>query len=196
MSTPIQPSGTEPLLTVTWDTVIGSRMTDSGTYDCPPDYEPVSLGGEVISALADRLYHQVQADADRIRRSALERLAEEVEQMRTAAVTEEVTRIVRETLASEIQQTDNYGRPRGEPKVLIDLIREDVQAYLDERVPRQGYGDRERPGGFRSLLKHEVDEALTKELRETIRAARADVAAKVKDRAAEIVGSVVKADIR
>jgi hypothetical protein len=183
-----------PLLTVGWDTVIGSRQVGYDDETGPED-EPIFLGQLVVDALASQLLGQVQAEADRIRRDALAEVRAEVHRVRAEVAREEITAIVRETLSGEVIPTDPFGYRTGEPTNLRALIVKDVQDYLREPAPRDRYSSG-REGGFRLLLKAEVDEALAKELADTIRAARKDVAARVKDRAAEIIGSVVERETR
>ena len=184
-----------PLLTVTWDTVIGSRPTGYSESDTGyVEYEPVNLGDAVTQALASQLMAQVQGDAAKIRRDALEELRQEIRNVRVEVTREEIREIVREALAGDITPTDPFGYKTGEPTTLRALLRKDVEAYLKEPTPNRG--SYERQGGFRELLKEEVDKALSKELRDTIREARKDVAARVKDKAAEIIGAVVQAETR
>lgn len=177
-----------PILTVTWDTVIGSRNVgwDPATG---PESEPVALGDLVVNGLVDRLTAEIKSDAEPYR-GAVSVAREAI----AAAAKDEATALVREALSGRIQRTDNWGDPQGEPTTLRDLIRGEIQAFLGEKPPRPGYND--TPGPFRQLLKVEVQDALAKELREEIRAARAQVAAAVRERAAEILGDVVKRETR
>jgi hypothetical protein len=171
-----------PILTVTWDTVIGARTTGYGGPDEPPEVEPIDLGSLVVEHISRTLIEEVRRD-----------IRTEVVKAVSPAIKAEVTAVVREALAGTVQRTNSWGQAEGEPATLRDLILAEVTAWLGEKPPRSGYNDREREGGFRALLRHEVTEALRNDLRETITAARADVAAKVRDSAAEIIGSVVKA---
>lgn len=169
---------TAPILTVTWDTVIGSRCTDPGGYDEPPAYEPVSLGEAVVSEIASQLIEEVRRD-----------IRSEVLQAVKPTIQAEIVEIVREALKSDIRRINQWGEAQGELTTLRDLLADDVKAYLAEPARRDRYD--ERKGGFRELLRAEVDEAMRKELREEITAARATVAQQVKERAGQLFGEAV-----
>lgn len=189
MTTTHETPAAAPVLTVTWDTVIGARHTGYDP-DTGPEVEPFALGDAVVEALARQLRDEVQ----RSMRSDLADVLRDVrDEVRTAA-REEAGVMVRDALAGEITPTNVWGEKKGETKTLRDLIREDVQAFLAEPlVARDGFGpDRTRKGGFRELVQAEVQEALRKELRETIQAARTQVAQVVRDNAAQLLGDAVK----
>lgn len=178
-----------PILTVTWDTVIGSRLTDSGSYDEPPAYEPVCLGNLVVDGLVDRLAGDVKREASERYRAAVN----EARSAATAAIQAEATAIVREALHGTFQPMTQWGEKAGEPTTLRDLVKREVQKFLDEPAPRgNGYNDQRRPGGLRELLKVEVAEAMRTELRAEIEKARAAVREQVSAKAAELFGDVVK----
>ncbi len=182
---------TTPILTVTWDTVIGSRHVGHDP-DSGPEVEPVSLGEMVVAGLVERLIVEIKRDVDQGRwRGA-------VTEARTAAaeaIQAEATVIVRDALHGEFQPTNQYGERTSQVTTLRDLIRADVAKYLNEKVPERGYGG-DRRGGFRELLQHEVDEAMNKELRAAIREAREQVVVKVQDKAAQLIGEAVKEGLR
>lgn len=187
---PAQNPGNTPILTVTWDTVIGARHVGYDP-DSGPEVEPVSLGEMVVAGLVERLLVEIKRDSSTGYRGAVE-AARDAASGATAA---EATALVREALAGEIRQTNHYGEPKGEPTTLRDLIRADIAKYLNEKVPERGYGG-DRRGGFRELLQHEVDEAMNKELRAAIREAREQVVVKVQEKAAQLIGEAVKEGMR
>lgn len=170
---------TAPILTVTWDTVIGSTCVDPGSYDEPPAYEPVSLGAAVVEAIAERLINEVRADIRNEVRAAVQ-----------PAIETEVSAIVRDTLTGEIRRGNRWGEAVGEPTTLRDMLADDVANYLNEPARRDRYD--QRKGGFRELLRNTVDEVMSKELGEEIATARAAVRKEVANKAAELFGDVVK----
>lgn len=175
---------TEPILTVTWDTVIG-QVPNRDRYDEDgPAYEPVSLGDAVVDAIVHRLIGEIRND---IRKSVLAAV--------TPVVQAEIGSVVREALAAGIRKTNTWGEPQGETQTLRELLAAQVNEYLSEvpRENRNGYsGAGPRPGGFRELVSREIDDAMSKDLRQTIVEARADVAKKVRTKAAEMIGSIVE----
>ncbi len=182
---------TAPILTVTWDTVIGSRHVGYDP-DSGPEVEPVSLGEMVVAGVVERLVAEIKRDADGFGYRGAVTAAREAA---SAAVQEQASTLVSEALSGEIRRTNTYGEPTGEPTTLRDLIRADVAKYLNEKVPERGYGG-DRRGGFRELLQHEVDEAMNKELRAAIREAREQVVVKVQEKAAQLIGEAVKEGLR
>lgn len=184
---------TTPILTVTWDTVIGARPVGEREHDTGyQDYEEISLGDAVVNALAAQLGARVDKDADEIRREARRRMADEVSRIRVEVIREEITAAVRRQLAKPIQKTNTWGEPQGETTTLNDLILAEVNAFLSEKPARPGYSDRERPGGLVVLLREEVGKALAAELKAEIEKARAAVRAEVAKKAGELFGDVVK----
>lgn len=181
---------TAPILTVTWDTVIGSRHVGYDP-DSGPEVEPVSLGEMVVAGIVDRLTGDIKRDADSYRDAV-----REARDAANEAVKAEAAALVKRALAEGVQRTNTWGEPQGEKVTLRDLILDEIRKYLDEKPPRPGYSERERPGGFVELLRHEVAAGMQRELAEEIKAARAQVAAKVRERAAELIGDVVKAQTR
>lgn len=185
---------TAPILTVTWDTVIGTRAVGEQEHDTGyQDYEDISLGDAVVNALASQLQATVRRDAEQIRQQALRDLRNNIDKVVTQVAREEIQAIVREVLAGEIRQTNEWGETRGESASLRTLMVKLAKEYLTEPTVNQ-YGNRAdaHKGGLRELLRTEVDEALTKELRAAVAEGRALVAEKVRDRAAELFGDVVK----
>jgi hypothetical protein len=183
---------TAPILTVTWDTVIGARQTDSGDYDEPPAYEPVSLGEAVTDALAAQLRSQIDKQAEEIRLRAYREMSQHIADVRTEVIREQVTAMVREQLTKPIQKTNSWGEATGDPTTLTDLITKEVRDYLQEKAPRRGYSDREREGGLLQLLRVAVTDAMQKELKAEIEKARAAVRAEVAAKAGEMFGDVLK----
>ncbi len=176
------------LFAVTWDTVIGSREVG---YDdeTGPQHEGIRLGDMVVDALVDRLARDIKRDGD-----GLYGAVTKAREAATAASREEAAVLVREALVGEIRPTNHYGEPKGEPTTLRDLIRADIQAYLGEPERRSSYD--ERKGGFRALVREEVNTALTNELRDVMRDARAQAAAVVKERASGLIASVLEAEAK
>ncbi|MEV1294476.1 hypothetical protein [Pseudonocardia sp. NPDC049635] len=184
-----------PVLTVTWDTIIGARHVGHDP-DTGPEVEPFALGDAVTEALA----RQLRDEMERSMRSDLTDVLRDIrDEVRTAA-REQAQAMVREALTGEVRRTNHWGEPvdGGETRTLRDLIQDDVKAFLSEpdhsrdRFPR----DQERKGGFRELLREEVHDALRKELRESIQAAREQVAQVVRDNAAQLIGDAVKGETR
>lgn len=170
---------TAPILTVTWDTVIGARPLSGGSYEEPPEYEPVNLGDAVVAQIVERLIGEVRKD---IRKTVLAAVQ--------SAIEAEVSAVVREVLTGEIRRTNRWGEKQGDPTTLRDMLADDVANYLNE--PAKNWRSDERKGGFRALLRDTVDETLSRELRTEVEHAKAAVRAQVAAKAAEVFGDVVK----
>jgi hypothetical protein len=170
---------TAPILTVTWDTVIGARPLSGGSYEEPPEYEPVNLGDAVVAQIVERLIGEIRKD---IRKTVLAAVQ--------PAVEAEVGAIVRETLTGQIRRRNRWGEVEGDPTTLRDMLADDVANYLNE--PAKHWSSDERKGGFRQLLRAVVDETLSRELRKEVETAKAAVRAQVAAKAAEVFGDVVK----
>ena len=169
---------TAPILTVTWDTVIGQRAT-GGSFDEPPEYEPVSLGDAVVEQIVQRLIGEIRKDIRASVKAALQ-----------PTIDAETTTIVREVLTGEIRRTDRWGQTQGEPTTLRDMLADDIANYLNE--PAKAWRSDERKNGFRALLRDTVDETLGRELRTEVDKAKQAVRAQVAAKAAEVFGDVVK----
>lgn len=167
-----------PILTVTWDTAIGTRHVGGDYHE--PEFEPVSLGEMVVTEIVRQLIDEVRRDIrDEVRKAVL------------PTIQAEVAQVVREALTGEIQRTNRWGETEGEPTTLRDLIADDVKAYLAE--PAKKWHSDERKNGFRELLREQVDEVMKRELTDEVKKARAAVAKQVADKAAQLFGDVVKA---
>jgi Arc/MetJ-type ribon-helix-helix transcriptional regulator len=183
---PEQQPVTPALLTVHWDTVIGVR---NESYDpetgAPEGGEPIELGAMVVEAITERLVREIKRDVNDYRyRNAVEVAKEAARE----AIAAEATRLVREALDGEIRPTNRYGEPQGEPTTLRDMIRADIAAYLGEKPSR--YSGDERKGGFRALLREEVDKAMSRDLNAVIIDARRQVVDTVKAKANELFASI------
>lgn len=174
---PNLPAPGTALLTVTWDTVVGEEWTDEGP-DEPPHVVPVTIGDRVLDMLANRLLDETRREVKATVRAAL-----------TDAIRDQVSGIVTETLTGEIRMTNHYGEPTGEPTTLRAMIAKQATDFLSVKDSENRYGT--PIPGFASLLKTEVDQALTKELQSTILEARKQVAEAVKERAGELLGGVI-----
>lgn len=173
----LPPPGT-PLLTVSWDTVVGYHNSGTGGFDEPPEYEPVTIGSQVVDVLAHRLIDEVRRD---VKTAVKEALAEQIR--------DQVAGIVTETLTGELRTTNAWGESIGEPTTLREMIAKQATEFLTAKATSDRYGN--KVPGIAELLKTEVNDALTQELKATIVEARKQVAEAVKDRAGELLGGVI-----
>jgi hypothetical protein len=176
VTTPLPAPGT-PLLTITWDTVAEQRYGDDGPYD-ESSTIPVTIGDMVVSQLVDRLQPHLCSE---IRDTILGRLEE--------VISQQVEAIVASTLTGEIRTTDAYGSPTSAPTTLRALIAKQATTYMTDRDDRTYRTEGART--FRDLLRDEVNGAMNTELRATVVAARAQVAAAVKEHASELLGGII-----
>lgn len=175
---------TAPLLSITWDSVIGSERLGYNPDTDQVDEIPLTLGASVADLIARRLI-------DGMRRDVRDMVVQSV----TETIQTEVGAIVREQLDGTIRPTNQWGESQGEPQTLRALLAAEMQRYLAEkpRDNRDGYsGSSPRPGGFRLLLEREIDNALSTELRATIQQARKDVVGKVQTKAAALIAEAIK----
>lgn len=173
----LPPPGT-PLLTVSWDTVVAEHCVFAGDHEEPPAYEPITIGNQVIDALTNRLLEEVRRE---VKASIREFLAD--------AIRDQVSGIVTETLTGPIRKTNHWGEPVGEPTTLRQMISEQATEFLSAKGTEDRYGN--KVPGFGSLLKTEVTDAMTKELKAAIVEARQKVAEAVRERAGELLGDVI-----
>lgn len=172
---------TAPVLTITWDSVIGTEQLGYNPETGEVDEIPLTLGASVADIIARRLIDGMRSD---VRTAVLQAV--------TDTIQAEVLNIVREQLATPLRKTNRWGEPEGQTQTLRELLAEDVKSYLTEKVPdRHSYNDVRR-GGFRELLKHEVDDALTKDLRDVITEARKQVVGQVQKKAAALIAEAIK----
>lgn len=180
----VQSPGSEPLLTITWDSVIGTERLGYNHDTDEVDEIPLTLGASVADLIARRLIDGMRSD---VRKAVLDSVTETIQA--------EVRDIVRGQLDGTVRQTNQWGEPQGEPQTLRTLLGKQVQEYLNEkpRDNRQGYSaGYAKPGGFRELVEGEVDAALTKELRGVIAQARKDVVGKVQGKATALIAEAIK----
>jgi hypothetical protein len=178
MTVPETSPQSAPLLTITWDTVIGVRTTRDH-YDEEPVVEPVSLGEMVVAELAATLRDEIRRDVrDEVRKAVL------------PTIQAEVSGVVREALTGDIQRLNRWGEREGDKTTLRDMIADDVKAYLTEPQQRSSYD--QRKGGFRELLREQVDDAMRKDLHATIAEARKQVVGQVQSKAAALIAGAVK----
>lgn len=99
--------------------------------------------------------------------------------------------VVAQALEAAVQRTDTFGAPRGEPKSLREVI---VESAIDQLRKPQGdgfSGTRRGETLVQFVIRKEVEEALGKDLRSAVQAARAQVLAAVQEKASEIITETI-----
>lgn len=116
----------------------------------------------------------------------------------TAKIEAEVNAIVEAHLEKAVQPTNEFGEPTGEPVTLRARIAKQVTAHLEEKVDREGrvkaadYHDKDRRTRAEWAIARAVEEIATKELREAVAKAGAEVKAQITGKVTEATATTIK----
>ncbi len=126
----------------------------------------------------------------RFRDEAAERLAQRIDDLRDDKIMEELSPMITAALSEPIQRTNRHGEIQGDPRTLIELITETIQAQLKMPKPRGQWNRTE------NALSKFVEEATSYELEKDLRiefdAAKATVKKAVHQKGAEMLSEMVE----
>jgi hypothetical protein len=160
-------------------------MCNPGRYGYDPEadeevYEgPHSLRDEIVLSTATLLTKSLRGD-----------IQKQINDAVRERVLAEVTEMVRDGLVNgTLQRTDEWGRTQGDPKPLIDIIRETAIETL-EKKNGDTYG-RNKETMLQKLVRDQVTLAFTKELQAEVDRARAEAKKAIHDQAAAVISETI-----
>jgi hypothetical protein len=109
-------------------------------------------------------------------------------------IREHLKPVIAQALDAAVQRTSGFGDPRGEPKTLREVIVEAALEQLRRPAHGDGFGGGIRRGEtlVQFVIRREVEDALGKELRGVVQAAKADVLEAVRAKAGEVVAETIE----
>ena len=100
--------------------------------DLEGGYDDPSLERQLIGAVAEKLIHgpwKGSADLDAVRKKAEAEVSKRIRE----CVDVRIEQICEEVLSEGIRATDDYGRPKGEPKSFHDVCKDKIAEKLGNR---------------------------------------------------------------
>jgi predicted component of type VI protein secretion system len=159
-------------------------------YDSEGDpMGPTTFRQEVVEAAARML----RADAADSRRA----LGERVKEIRDDEIRAQVAAEVRAVLAEPIQRTTKWNEPQGPPVTIRELIREELEKFLNGKATfsmTDPYTSQKKPHSLADLLTEITKEALRTEFTADIREAKKVIAEQVKQIATETAAKLLTKD--
>lgn len=115
-----------------------------------------------------------------------------VASIRDDVIREHLQPLISAALNKPVQKTNEYGRPRGEPIPLTELILTEVKSYLGKPLDRN-IGRTETV--VQKLIREEVERALLTELRDVIAEEKKRIVAAMRSKAAGIIAATIEAGL-
>lgn len=136
------------------------------------------MSGTMSEAIRDRV---VQLTVQRIIGKDDRQLRNEVTELVRGIVQTEVKERIAAILGGSIQRTDAWGAPKGEPTSIAELVQEATTKWLE--APKRDRSYNQNAGNMGELVEDLVKEAVAKDLKPTIDAARKQVQTAIVDQA-------------
>jgi hypothetical protein len=169
-------------VTITLDTEIGDCEIDPETGDrVGPGATILDL---VVAQAVTKLIPSIREDVAAAVTAAAQR-----------EITDQVSVMVTEVLAEPFQTTDRWGDLKGKPVTIRERIAEEIAAQL-KPAKSDPYNRSTSSTVVTDVIKEEVRDALNKELKATVQAARERVVGAVKDHAATLIADSVRAGLK
>jgi hypothetical protein len=160
---------------------VGSRYAID-RHGEPMDGEPIHLLDLVIERAARMLVDKME-HRDYVNTRA------EVRKELQSVIVARLDALVGEAMTGTLRRTDEWGKPRGEPTTLNDVILTEARDWMAGGPSvRDG---RRQTHGLKKLVAEEVDARLKGEMKEEIDAAKAKVRARVAEVSGEELAKVV-----
>lgn len=169
-------STSTPVVTITLDTEVDGWIE----YDDETG-EPIGRGRTIADAIVSDTVQRLVSTLDREVKSMIR------EQLREAISTQ-VAGLVAETIANPVQLTNQFGERTGKEETVRQHIATEVQKQLSQR----GSSFDSRDSVITSVLRKEVQDALSKELRDSVIEARNIVVSAVKNQASAILAKAIR----
>lgn len=144
--------------------------------DDPEEYRGTTLREEVVATLA----REIRKDIGKV-------VAEELRD----SIREHVAGIVMDTMAEGVQQTTDYGEPRGPKKSLRELIGEEVRAALVKPVG-DSYSSRNGKTLVAKLIQDEVGAQFKADLKAAADLAKQELTEAMRTQAAAVITETVQ----
>lgn len=145
------------------------------------DWHGSGLLADIVNESARQLLTELRSslsyDRDRVQRAL------------QAKIDEHVTGLLDEALHEALQPTDHFGKPKGEPKTMEEIIVAQVDDFL-RRATRSDNYDRS-PALVDKHLQDAVSKVVKKELSEALNEAVANVRAAVEAEGARMLGATL-----
>lgn len=136
------------------------------------------MSGTMSEAIRDRV---VQLTVQRLMGKDERQLRNEVTELVREIVRAEVGERVAEILGGVIQPTDPWGNPKGEPTSINQLVQEAATKWME--APKRDRSYNQNAGNMGELVEDLVKDAVAKDLKPTIDAARKQVQTAIIDQA-------------
>lgn len=143
------------------------------------DYEPVTLGSELLDRLERRLFEGFAAEANKMLQAALaERIKDAAEQL------------VAEAIAKPVQQTNSWGEPTGKETTLRDAIHAEVQKWLTSS--NSNSYDRNNKQNLAGLIEQAVHKVMANEMAEVIKGEKTKLIGVVREQGAKVLAETLR----
>lgn len=169
-------------VTITLDTEVGDSEIDPETGDrVGPGATILDL---VVAQAVTKLIPSIRKD-----------VAAAVTEAAQREITDQVSVMVTEVLAEPFQITDRWGHKQGTPVTIRECIAEEIAAQL-KPAKSDSYNRSTSSTVVTDVIKEEVRDALNKELKAAVQAAREQVVGAVKEHAAALIADSVRAGLK
>lgn len=142
--------------------------------------EEFSLRDAIIERAAELLFERMESGLG----EAIKQRVQAVDEVAHA----EVIKIVREAMAQPIQRHTRWGEKVGETTTVLEIAREHLQAFFDKPQKRDSYGRSEGSQNLAGLIEQTVTEAIGREFRPAVQAAREQVQKRVTEAVTKALG--------
>lgn len=173
-------------ITITLDTEVGDPGIDPETGELVGPR--ATIRDFIVAQAVDRLVTQIIKG---VRKDVSETIIATAQR----EITDQVSVMVTEVLAEPFQTTDRWGDRQGKPVTIRERIAEEIAAQL-KPAKSDPYNRSTSSTVVTDVIKEEVRDALNKELKATVQAAREQVVGAVKDHAATLIADSVRAGLK
>lgn len=175
-----------PLVTIGLDTPVEDIRRWSGDPE-DPEPEPAQTIRDVIVERAASMLAHSSRDLNR-------KVQERAMQMVEEGMRARVDALIEETLTNPVRKTNDWGEPVGEPTTLRAMVLKEAQGWLTRQPSRDGSryrSDDATKASAAELVQKTVDEVMSRELAEQVKAAKAEVQKRVQTTAAGVIAKAV-----
>ncbi len=135
----------------------------------------LELDEAIISTLRPLLGTAVRKKVDEVKDTIIQGI-----------VTEHVSALSREAFSEAFQATDHWGRKKGEPKSLPQIVAEVAVDYLNQKVDSQDRPSYNGKPRCQAMMLSAVNDALTGEIDKQLKTLREEFAAKIANKISNI----------
>jgi hypothetical protein len=145
------------------------------------DGEPVQGQPSLADAVLREAASQLLATLTRVDRDGL---AERIRAIRDQVIRENIAEQVGLALAAPITRTSPWGEAKGEPVTVRELIRLELEAFLNSKATRDRFDSSSTPAkSLAELISQECRSVMSMELTKDVAAAKAEVGTAIRTRA-------------